>query len=246
MRFGASNLGRVIRTFERGVEEAFLNVLHPGDVAYDIGANVGWYSMLAARRVGPTGEVIAFEPGLENAAHIKQNATINGFPNVFVVPAAVSDQDGWLTLLDRGSLLSRLDKDDDELQANRRAQREREIRETIRGRIPVPVLALDTWIPQAKQALPSVIKMDIQGAEIGALRGMKETLRSAKPTLIIELHQTRDSVLDLLDRFDYEHRALEIDLPTREAPNWVHVLAQPRRAGSTAPVNAGANTGVSN
>ncbi|HYM46480.1 MAG TPA: FkbM family methyltransferase [Solirubrobacteraceae bacterium] len=224
VRVGESALSRIVRNGERAVEDAFLDLLRPGDVVYDIGANIGWYTLLAARRVGPTGRVVAFEPGLANASCVQRNAAINGLANVTVVPAAVSDQDGWATFLDNGSLMSRLDKDDDAAQAKRRAAKNQD----SRGKIPVPVLALDTWIGQTGQAPPNVVKIDIEGAEIGALRGMRETLRAAAPTLIVELHATRTAVADLLDEANYEHRPIECDTPTREAPGWAHILASPR------------------
>ena len=96
--------------------------------------------------------------------------------------------------------------------------------------MPVPVLSLDTWLEQVEQPEPNLIKIDIEGAETSALRGMERTLRQAGPALIIELHGTRDAVLDLLDSFDYVHRPIEVDVPTREAPWWAHVLAQPQSA----------------
>jgi len=226
MRFGQSSLARVVGRGEPAVEQAFLELTHPGDVIFDIGANIGWYSLLAARRVGATGRVVAFEPDVGNAALIQQNAASNRLTNVVVVPAAVSDQDGWATFLDKGSLQGRLDKDDDDAQRERRASQDQK----VKGAVPVPVLSLDGWIAQAGLPSPSLIKIDIEGGEIGALRGMQNTLRVTGPTLIIELHGTRDAVLDLLDGFDYEHRPIEVDVPTREAPWWAHVLAQPRRA----------------
>jgi len=223
VRFGESALSRTVKTVERDVEETLLGLVSAGDVVYDIGANIGWYSLLAARRVGASGSVVAFEPDIDNAAFVQRNAATNGLANVTVVPAAVTDHDGWATLLLRGSLMSRIDQDDDEAQARRRAGHE----QRIHGRTPVPVLALDTWIAQTGQAAPTVIKIDIEGAEIGALRGMKETLRAARPTLVVELHGTRDAVLDLLDEAGYEHEPIECEGPTRSAPGWAHVLARP-------------------
>jgi FkbM family methyltransferase len=223
-RFGESNLSRAVRPAEVLVENELLAALAPGAVLYDIGANIGWYTVLAARHVGAAGQVIAFEPGLENAALVTGNASINRLSNVTVVPAAVSDQDGWATFLEKGSLQGRLDKDDDEEQAKRHAERKHRFHRAK----AVPVLALDTWIADTGQAPPSVIKIDIEGGEIGALRGMKETLAAGGPTLIIELHATRDAVLDLLDSFGYEHRAIDSDGPTREAHWNAHVLARPR------------------
>jgi FkbM family methyltransferase len=224
VRFGESTLRRVLRTCERDVERTFLGLLSPGDVVYDIGANIGWYTLLAARRVGPAGRVLAFEPSLANARYVQRNAASNGLANVTVVPAAVTDRDGWATFLDNGSLEGRLEKDDDDAQAARRAARGRK----SHGTLPVPVLALDTWIAATGQAPPSVVKIDVEGAEIGALRGMGETLRSAGPTLVIELHATRTAVADLLDEAGYDHRPIERDVPTREAPGWAHLLASPR------------------
>jgi FkbM family methyltransferase len=227
---GESNLSRVFGGGEPLVEKAFLELLQPGDVVFDIGANIGWFSILAARRVG-AGQVLAFEPEVENAALTQRNADRNRLANVTVVAAAVTDRDGWARFLSKSSLKGRLDKDDDATQAARRAAHEQRVKRTV----PVPVLSLDRWLEQTQEAAPQLIKIDVEGAEIGALRGMQETLRSAKPTLIIELHGTRDAVLDLLDSFDYEHSAIEVDTPTREAPNWVHVLARPRSLGSESP-----------
>jgi hypothetical protein len=72
-----------------------------------------------------------------------------------------------------------------------------------------------------------LVKIDVEGAEVGVLRGMEQTLRNTRPTLIVELHGTRDEVADQLDSLDYEHSAIERDVPTREAPWWAHVLARP-------------------
>jgi FkbM family methyltransferase len=222
--FGESSLSRTVRRSESQVEDKLLELVQPGDVVYDLGANIGWYSLLAGRRVGPAGKVVAFEPFIENAAYLERNAARNGLANVVVVPAAVGDEDGWAMFLAHGSLQGRLDKRGNDAPAKGRTGRDLD----SRRRIPVPVLALDTWIAQAEQAPPSLVKIDIEGAEIRALRGMRETLRSARPTLIIELHGTRVEVLELLDGAGYEYEAIECDVPMSQAPWWAHVLARPR------------------
>ncbi|HWX52670.1 MAG TPA: FkbM family methyltransferase [Solirubrobacteraceae bacterium] len=214
---------RVLPRGERAVEEAFYSLLEPNSVVYDIGANIGWYSLLAARVVGPGGGVIAFEPSLANAAMVQANAAGNGLENVTVIPAAVSDRDGWATFLGRGSLEGRLDKDDTQAQAERRANR----KWTHDSSAMVPVLTLDSWISSTGSEPPAVIKIDVEGAELGVLRGMAETLRSAGPAMIVELHGTGKEVADFLDEIGYEHAPLEVDAPTRDAPWWVHVLARP-------------------
>lgn len=207
------------------MEEVFLGLLRPGAVVYDLGANIGWYSLLAARKVGPSGKVFAFEPSLRNAALIERNALTNRLPNIFVIPAAVTDRAGWMTFLDRGSLMGRLDKDDSETQAQRRAgRRGKTRRETI-----VPITTLDAWLQATGQPPPDLVKIDVEGAELGVLRGMTQTLGAASPDLIVELHGTGAEVTALLDSVGYEHRAAGQD---RAGPDAVltHLLARAKPA----------------
>lgn len=213
---------RVSGRGEAAVEEALLGLLRPGDVVYDVGANVGWYSLLAARAVGPAGSVVAFEPSLENALLAQQNAAVNGFENVTVVPAALTDHDGWMTFLTRGSLEGRLD-----LQEGPGADRGDE-RHGSGQELLVPVASLDSWLSLVDRPAPTLVKIDVEGAEVGVLRGMRRTLAEARPTIIVELHGTREAVLDELDAAGYEHAPIERDVPSREAPWWAHILARPR------------------
>lgn len=230
VRFGESALTRAVSTLERDVEETIVGHLHPGDVFYDIGANIGWYSMLAARAVGPGGHVLAFEPSVLNAAFVQQNAAVNRFANVSVACAAVTDREGWMTFLDKGNLQSRLDKNDFEGQAERRARKDQK----VKGQRPVPATTLDSWLAQTGQPPPTLIKIDIEGGELGALRGMTKTLEQSGPALVIELHNTAGVVADFLDTVDYRHAPIEVDVPTREAFGQAHVLAQPAGANGRA------------
>jgi FkbM family methyltransferase len=215
----------IIRVSGRGelaVEAALLGILRPGDVVYDIGANIGWYSVLAARAVGPSGSVVAFEPSLENALLAQQNAAVNGLENVTVVPAALTDHDGWMTLITQGSLEGRLELQDGSVgQGGETGSAEV-------NRMLVPVASLDTWLQLTGQPAPTLVKIDVEGAEASVLRGMRRTLQEARPTIIVELHGTREAVADELDAAGYEHRPIEREVPTREAPWWVHLLARPR------------------
>jgi FkbM family methyltransferase len=223
VRFGESTLIRVLKTVEGRVEKAILGELGEGQVFYDIGANIGWYSLLAARVVGPAGRVVAFEPSLSNASLAQHNAAVNRFGNVTVVCAGLTDEDGWVTFLDKGNLQGRLDKDDFDAQAEWRAKRD----QRVHGRSPVPVARLDSWLEQTGEPAPDVVKIDVEGAELGVLRGMSETIRRGGPTLVIELHRTNGEVADFLDAAGYEHATIEFAVPTREAPPLAHVLARP-------------------
>jgi FkbM family methyltransferase len=215
VRFGPSTLSRVIKPSEGLIEDTILGLLEPGKVFYDVGANIGWYSLLAARAGA---RVIAFEPGEENIRLLRQNAISNDL-DVTIVECAVSDQDGYATFLEKGSLMGRLDKDDDPAQAERRQRHGHHVSATRE----VPVVSLDAWDGPA----PSVVKLDVEGGEIGALRGMTRLLTAVRPTLIVELHGTREAVLDALDEHGYAHRPIEMDVPSRECPWWAHILATP-------------------
>jgi FkbM family methyltransferase len=224
VRAGDSTI-RILSRGEPKVEATFLDLLGPGDVVYDLGANIGWYSMLAARAVGPTGKVFAFEPSVQNAGLADANARQNGFDNVMVIPAAVTDENGWMTFQNRGSLMSRIVKEDSVAQAERRAKREGKVkRETV-----VPITQLDAWIQATGQPSPDVVKIDVEGAEAGVLRGMKQTLALAQPRLIVELHGTRREIIELLDSLEYEHVDVGQDASAAGSSAPTHLLARPRR-----------------
>jgi FkbM family methyltransferase len=223
VRFGESALTRAFRPVEQLVENAVLKRLSAGEVFYDLGANIGWYSLLAARVVGPSGHVLAFEPSIENAALVELNAAVNGFANITAVCAAVTDEDGWMTFLDQGNLEGRLDKNDFAKQAERRAKG---TRNRVQRSIPVPVLKLDTWIAQTGQPAPGVVKIDVEGAELGVLRGMAATLERDRPTLVIELHGTYDPVVEFLEQAGYSHESIQ------RMPPVGHLLAQPGAAAA--------------
>lgn len=224
VRAGDSNI-RIAARGEPDLERTVLDLLSPGDVFYDLGANIGWYSLLAARKVGPNGSVVAFEPILENAFFAQWNATTNGLSNITVVPAAVTDRDGWMGFLKKGALMGRLEKDDSELQARRRAK----FTFNSTGHALVPITTLDSWLAQTGRPAPRLVKVDVEGAELGVLRGMRKTIAAARPTLLIELHSTREEVADELDSLGYEHAVIESELPTRQAPTvyGFHLLARP-------------------
>jgi FkbM family methyltransferase len=162
-------------------EQAFVAAhLVPGGVFYDIGANVGFYSTIAARLVGPTGHVYAFEPHPTSAASADQNAQLNGFTNVTVVPAAVSDTDGRTTL----SLA--------EISAKNHL--------ADGPGIEVDVITLDHWRRRCDARPPTLVMIDAEGAELNVLDGMRETLVEHRPVVCCEVHWLGDRFLDYCRR----------------------------------------------
>lgn len=140
-------------------------MIKPGSVVFDIGANIGFFSLLASRLVGTHGAVYAFEPHPRNAAILRRHVTLNHASNVTVIEAAVSDRSGQVRLMGDGST-ARVDSQG----------------------VSVAALALDDLHDDGNIRTPVVIKMDVEGAELAALKGMRELLQATLPDLLIEFH----------------------------------------------------------
>jgi FkbM family methyltransferase len=159
-------------TWEPHVVATLQRLLHPGDVFVDIGANVGFHTMLAADLVGPTGTVHAFEPNPDNARLIAHSIEVNALTNTSLYPVALSDCTGYTwfgtAIGSNGGFVAPAESD--------RAP------ELNPSSTVVPTWRLDDV------DLPNVtlIKMDIEGAEPIAIRGARETIRRLKPTILFE------------------------------------------------------------
>ena len=163
--------------FEPETVHAFAALLAPGMTVLDIGANVGLFTLVAAHRVGPTGRVHAFEPTPELAAHILRNLELNGLENVAVNPIAVSDAAGH-------AMLHLVEPDD---------PGENSIVNPSPGArtLEVPTVTLDGYIAEHDVGRVDVIKIDIEGAEMPALRGARDLLSGDdSPVLVLEFHPT--------------------------------------------------------
>lgn len=173
--------GDTLRLYSKGVYEPFETSLfeqevQSGDVVLDLGANIGYYTLIFASRVGPAGHVYAFEPDPENAELLRRNVKLNGYRNVTTVEAAVSDEQQTLTLY-----LS------DESKAHR-------IYDAGggRGTATVEAVRLDDWFAQHADApRVDIVKMDIEGAEGLAFAGMRELVARTRPRLLVTEFQPR-------------------------------------------------------
>jgi FkbM family methyltransferase len=146
-------------------------------VFVDIGAHIGEYTLLAAKAVGPTGQVHAFEPQTELAALIERSAQMNDFHNVTVNASAVSDRIGQQRFTIRRDLscssLSQADSYGDHRILSRRC---------------VPVDTLDHYC-LTRGIQPHVVKVDVEGAELSVLKGAARLLARPgpdAPTWILE------------------------------------------------------------
>jgi FkbM family methyltransferase len=166
---------------ERATTSLFQKIVHRGDVVLDLGANLGYFTLLAAQAVGPQGRVFSFEPEPKNFQYLKKNIEINEFNHVTVCQAAVSDKNDrtklFLCPYDSGHhTIDRIDG----------------IRAMARGRpyvsetIEIETVRMDDFLRKNGIAKVDVIKMDVEGAEALALEGMPSVLSQDDVKIFME------------------------------------------------------------
>jgi FkbM family methyltransferase len=149
-------------------------LLKPGDHFVDCGANIGYFTFAAVKAVGPAGRVDAFEPDPVNRTRLEENLAANGSPaNVHVHPVALSDHSGEATLYHPE-------------QASRNHGEASLFASADVASTPykVKLARLDEEIDRT----PQFIKMDIEGAELLALKGMSALLKAERPPMLIIEH----------------------------------------------------------
>ena len=154
-------------------DTAFIGrVVRPGDTVVDVGANIGYYTCYLARLVGPRGHVLAFEPAPDLIGILRENVTFNGYANVQLENKAVTEKTGPLTLyMEAGRPEdNRIFKDGKD--------------PAVRSEHKVVGICLDD-VPFLRAHPPAFIKMDIQGAEIFAIRGMRRLLRDSPEVCVL-------------------------------------------------------------
>jgi FkbM family methyltransferase len=178
--------------------------IKPGGVFYDIGANVGFYSLLASTLIG-SGRVYAFEPLPANLGYLRKHLELNRLRNVEVLEMAISDKCGTASFATESSGgMGYLEPD---------------------GNLSVAIATLDALVLAGRIAPPDYIKMDIEGGEFGALLGGRECFSRFKPVLFLATHgeKVHDDCCRLLDSWDYEMQTVR-----RPAYDRAEVMARPR------------------
>jgi FkbM family methyltransferase len=198
-------------TWEPKVTRAVTATAKPGMTVIDIGAHVGYYSLLFAKCVGPSGRVFSFEPLPENFALLRKNIQLNELQNVQTFPQAVfsSTKEVSITVPDESP-----NSGDGSVVYNRGIKRVR-----------VPTITLDSFCTAAG-IQPNILKIDVEGAEYEVLMGAREIIAQFRPELLIELHHfsgdfSAHPVPDLLAGWGYRVRWID---------HWQltsHILATP-------------------
>jgi FkbM family methyltransferase len=210
-------------TNELPVQVALFDLLGPGDAFLDIGANVGFFSLLAARTVGPAGRVYAVEPVPANAEQIRRGARRNRLA-VDVLELAVTDRTGTTTLVlathPGGAAIASATAPPDPA-----------------GTIEVETDTVDRLVASGRIRVPSVVKVDVEGAEAEVLAGMAETLATHRPFVVCEvdgadpgeLRRKRGDLTATLEDAGYSIEPLP---PSYEGSEWLvdHFVGRPGSA----------------
>jgi FkbM family methyltransferase len=165
-------------TYETDLQKGIIDLVNSGDIIYDIGANIGFLTLLFARETGPNGQVHAFEALPENVARLNHNVEKNEFQNwVTIVHAAVMDKSGLAEFLigpstGMGKVTGSAGRSSIEYQES----------------ILVAGISIDEYIEVSGNPPPDILKIDIEGGEVLALPGMQSLIHNHHPILMVELH----------------------------------------------------------
>ena len=177
--------------WERHLVYPFQALLSPGDICIDVGANIGYHTLLAATLVGPSGHVHAMEPAADTFAALLANLKLNELANVTPhrVAAGATEGEAELDVRPFGQSLHSF------------VRREDEARPPQVGGVTVPVRTIASLIGPSDVGRVRLIKIDVEGYDAEALKGLEPLYESGgRPALIIELHPQGAEALPLLAR----------------------------------------------
>jgi FkbM family methyltransferase len=164
-------------TYEPELQAALRQLIPAGAVIFDVGANIGYVSLLLAKAAGETGKVFAFEALPSNVEQLRRNVALNAMDaRVSAIDRAVTQATGPVRFLvhasgGMGKVAGSAGRDD-----------------RVESEITVPGISLDGFVYGEGNPPPQVVKMDIEGGEVLALPGMRRVLTEARPLMLMELH----------------------------------------------------------
>ena len=187
---------------------ALSRLLAPGATFVDVGANVGLFSLLASRWVGPHGRVVSLEPSSREFARLRRHVELNRLTNVLTLQVAAGDERGHALLhVAEGRYPGLNTLASSFMYAGIAEDRTEE----------VAVMPLDDLLPAQGIETVSVIKIDVEGLEPQVVQGARETIRRIRPAVVLEIagaaldpaHEGRRSIERLLTGAGYQFAAVE-------------------------------------
>jgi FkbM family methyltransferase len=211
------NPGYAIGSIAMPEQELLRRHLKTAATFYHIGANVGFFAMIGAKLVGPTGRVYAFEPYHQSAVAIRANAARNGFTNVSVLETAVGHSKGTGIFQVTGTVGEfRLIADEPSKTA---------------GTTEVPVISIDDLVATREIAPPDFVMIDFEGAEIAVLEGMRLTITWHHPLVVCEVHGCEaafaDKCAEIFGPIGYRVSRLQGGRIVDESDGRFHALMMP-------------------
>jgi len=189
---------------ELEVQAALQEHLKPGMTFYDVGANIGFFSLLAARLAGERGRVVAFEADPEVAARLRENVARNRADQITIEQRAVWSEPGTVHF-ERADLAASPDRGLGHV-----------VSSDANNTIDVAAVSLDDYARGGPP--PDFLKCDVEGAEVEVFRGASGLLRGKRPGILCEMHseENRRTLLQVFARYDYachpcgEHHVLAL------------------------------------
>jgi FkbM family methyltransferase len=183
---GSANHGCWLGSYEPEWQEVFAKEIRPGATVYDVGANVGFHTLLIADIVGPNGRIFSFEPFPENINYLERHVKINKLNNVEIVGKAVLDRVGDVSFQVGKTLAT------GKISAD--------------GVLQVPGTDLDSFVYSDGKPAPEYIKIDVEGAEGEVLEGADKIIKETQPTIFLETHgkEIHRRCIEILQRHRYK------------------------------------------
>ena len=181
----SAGMGCMAGIYEKKPRHIFKNLIKKGDIVFDIGAHVGFYTLLASKHVGNKGRVFSFEPLPRNISFLKRHVALNNLKNVEIMETALSDKEGKFFF----------DTSIDSFQG----------RISAKGDIKVNSTTLDRLVNNGNILPPDLLKIDVEGEEYNLLQGGEKILVKYKPKIILSIHshELRDKCLFFLKELGY-------------------------------------------
>ena len=189
---GSSQHGCWLGSYEFQKQNTFCLYVRQGDVVWDLGADAGFYSLLASVLVGSAGRVFSFEPLPTNQAYLRKHILISGILNCKAFDLAVGDRDGTCSF--------------EIVHTHQCHLIGQELADKNANVITVRTVRLDDLVSSSEILPPNLIKCGIEGTEFEALSGAAETISRYRPTIFLATHgrQVHDRCCDFLSRLNYE------------------------------------------
>ena len=227
----------VAGTFEEAESRFLESALREGMVVLDIGAHHGYYTILAAKKVGALGHVSAFEPSLRERRRLLTHLRLNRCKNVRVEPVALASENGESTLF----VVDGRDTGCNSL-------RPPAVDEPTHG-VAVKTIKLDTYVTSLGLRHVDFIKIDAEGAELEILEGARSVLRRMRPAILFECDDRRTEpwgyssrrVLELLESERYSFFGLNCTgglVPIADREGYNLVATPTERLGSNRMLEA--------